>query len=341
MRDFFIQFITYSLSSLSDSKNYFSVSQEFINAHPFLKSIAVSTVDLSNPGAGTTEFVPLYESSFGISILLFLVVSLIVVVLLFSKYNTAKHSNEKLQLSLDKSEIQRKTLEQKNLEKDNMMSILVHDLRSPLSGIKGLNQLLRSEGNFSDFQNELLQTADSALDSSLKLINDILIIKKIEESDEELIMNEIDPKELISNLATSFQPALLKKKQKIKLDFQSDEILITNHEYLRSILENILSNAIKYSDFEKIITISYSLSDNFHLFSIQDEGPGILPDEQHLLFKKFQKLSPRPTANESSSGLGLYIVKFFVEKLNGRIQVKSEPNIGSTFTVKIPKMKIE
>lgn len=282
-----------------------------------------------------------WVASAGFLLLLLLIITLISIRNIKKSRRTLGELNKDLYDKNEEIEIQKEFLESISQEKDNLMSILAHDLRSPLSGIKGLNQVMRDEGNFTEFQQELAQTIDLAVDSGLKLINDILIIKKMEELDEELIMNEIDPKFFTNTIFESFQPLLLKKNQKLELNLISEEKLITNKEYLGSVIENLVSNAIKYSDLNKKIILSYYTTDTSFCFEIRDEGPGIHPDEVPLLFKKFQKLSARPTANEFSSGLGLFIVKSFADKLNGEIKVSSELGKGSTFTVKLPKVAVE
>jgi signal transduction histidine kinase len=110
----------------------------------------------------------------------------------------------------------------------------------------------------------------------------------------------------------------------------------TDKDLLMRILDNLISNAIKFSPFNKTITLTLSRNEGHVVFIIQDEGPGIRPQDRAMLFHKFKKLSARPTDGESSSGLGLSIVKDLVDMLKGSIDVRSEVGKGACFIVKLP-----
>jgi signal transduction histidine kinase len=102
----------------------------------------------------------------------------------------------------------------------------------------------------------------------------------------------------------------------------------------------LLSNAIKYTGHGKNVTVLVMDNQEETKIVVADEGPGISEEEQHLLFKRFQKLSPRPTGGELSTGLGLSIVKYLAEQLQGSISVESEPGKGSVFTLHLPNAQL-
>ena len=106
--------------------------------------------------------------------------------------------------------------------------------------------------------------------------------------------------------------------------------------FLKRVLYNLISNAIKFSPFEKEISISVIDTKNTFTISINDQGPGISEEDQEKLFTKFNKLNNKPTNNESSSGLGLYIVKKLLKNLHGEIEVKSILGQGTSFNLTIP-----
>ena len=282
-----------------------------------------------------------WVSTAGTLLLIILIISLVFIRKSINSRRELSILNNDLSEKNEEIEQQKEHLEAISLEKDNLMSVLAHDLRSPLSGIKGLNEVLKDEGNFTEFQKELAQTIDVAVDSGLKLINDILLIKRMEELKDEVIYQHIEPVSFTQSIQEIFQSLLIKKEQKLELNLISEESLYSNRNYLSSILENLISNAIKYSETNKTTILSYYTTDTDYCFEVRDEGLGIPEEEKHLLFKKFQKLSARPTANEFSTGLGLYIVKSFTSKLSGSIEVQSELGKGSTFIVKLPKLKPE
>ncbi len=105
----------------------------------------------------------------------------------------------------------------------------------------------------------------------------------------------------------------------------------------RKIFENLLSNAIKFSQFDKQIELLFEQDKDKIQVGVKGQRPGIAPEEQENLFKKFQKLSSEPTAQESSTGLGLSIVKKYAEAMYGTIWCESKSRHGSTFWVEFPK----
>jgi signal transduction histidine kinase len=106
---------------------------------------------------------------------------------------------------------------------------------------------------------------------------------------------------------------------------------------LKRVLHNVISNAIKFSPFNKNVFIAIEAGKQEFLIKIKDEGPGISEDDQKKLFDKFNKLKNKPTNSESSSGLGLFIVKELLKNLKGTIDVKSELEVGTVFTITLPK----
>ena len=106
--------------------------------------------------------------------------------------------------------------------------------------------------------------------------------------------------------------------------------------YLLLVFENLISNALKFSSRGTSVKIQVHRSDSFVEASVIDEGPGIKPEEEHLLFQKFSMLSARPTGGENSTGIGLSLVKTYIEKLDGSIRYKGKFGEGSTFTVQLP-----
>jgi signal transduction histidine kinase len=127
--------------------------------------------------------------------------------------------------------------------------------------------------------------------------------------------------------------------KQIKLGYTSNTAVTnikTDQNFLKRILHNLLSNAIKFSPFQKNIYVNLSLKEEDFYISIKDEGPGISLDEQTKLFDRFSTLSNKPTNNESSSGLGLFIVKELLKSIKGDVMVQSTIDEGSTFTIRIP-----
>ena len=224
-----------------------------------------------------------------------------------------------------------------NRERTGMMGIVAHDLKSPLNNIQSFIELMRLEGDLNDNQREYMERVKVIVDQSKDLIRDLVDIHAMEDRGDDLKSTEVNLGELIKEHIDSHQNALSKKEQKIHFELPTnDMIVITDKVYLARIFDNLLSNAIKFSPLNSNINIKVSQEDNEISFTVKDDGPGIKENEKHMMFKPFQKLSARPTGGESSTGLGLSIIKALVIKLRGRIEVITEEGVGSEFIVYIP-----
>lgn len=221
-------------------------------------------------------------------------------------------------------------------EKSGMMSIVAHDLKSPLNNIKGLMELLKLEGKLNENQEEYITRINRITDEGRNLITDLLDIHSYEHSDSQINKSIFNLKELISNWKGNYAQELSRKNQQLVVDDILDIEMNTDKIMLCRILDNLLSNAIKFSEKGKAIFLKVWEDNNSCLISLRDEGPGISEEDQKNMFKMFQKLSARPTAGESSNGLGLSIIKTLVDKLNGEIKVTSELGKGTIFTIKLP-----
>lgn len=228
-------------------------------------------------------------------------------------------------------------LEDAQEERETMIGIVAHDLKSPLKKIKGLLQLLPLVGSLNDEQKSYLAMIEDVIKSGEALIRDLLDVSAIEHHSSRRKITDIELGKFIDGFLHSHKQAADKKNISIILDiphrsliFQSDE------EYLDRILDNILSNAIKFSPKNKNVYLKVFDQHGSIFFSIKDEGPGISEEDQKKMFKKFQRLSALPTGGENSTGLGLVIVKTLIERLEGKINVESTLGVGTTFTIELP-----
>lgn len=253
------------------------------------------------------------------------------------------HANQELTSLLSKIENQNEMLAQKNenleelhREKDGLIGIVAHDLRSPLTRIKGLSALVELSGNLTYEQKDMIGKISKVCEDGNGLIRDLLVINQYESADM-LTLNSIEINHFIYSMLANYTHALQAKNLKINFDLPLEErFIIVDDSYLTRILDNLLTNAIKFSPKGKSIFINIISTQEFIKISIQDEGPGFSKEDLPHLFKKFKKLSARPTAGENSTGLGLSIVKLLVEKLKGSIAVESTPGNGATFIISLP-----
>ncbi|MGC3943232.1 MAG: ATP-binding protein [Chryseolinea sp.] len=222
-----------------------------------------------------------------------------------------------------------------NHEKDTLMGIVAHDLKSPLNRIKGLADIMGMEGGLSQPQSTYVGMIKDATRSGLDLITDLLDVHMIEENVEPNY-SQIDISAFILDKVNSYSPAAESKSIHLNILRIESETINSDIDYLHRILDNLLSNAIKFSHRNASVDISAWKSDNMITIAVKDQGPGFSEKDKTYLFQKFKKLSARPTAGESSNGLGLAIVKTLVDRLRGNISLVSEQGKGSQFIVNLP-----
>ena len=225
-----------------------------------------------------------------------------------------------------------------NHEKDTLMSIVAHDLKSPLNRIEGITYLLEIEGNVTPEQRNYVNMIKDAMRSGLDLITDLLDVHMLEENVEPNYTS-FDISAFLIEKIEAFQPGAEAKKIHLNITRVENEDVYTDRDYLDRIFENLLSNAIKFSPKGSIVDISADRTEFDFWISIKDRGPGFSTQDKGSLFQKFKKLSARPTAGETSNGLGLAIVKILVDRLKGKIELVSEQGKGSQFTVRFPQQK--
>ena len=226
-----------------------------------------------------------------------------------------------------------------NQEKNEFLGIAAHDLKSPLASIQGLASLI--ERNYDSLpRDEVISMVSMIRLSSsqmFELIRNILDVNMIESGRLKLSPEVIDIAVLLHSLVKEYTP--FAEKKNISLHFQKGGgkmFSFLDSQIVRQVLDNILSNAVKYSPADKNIFVRIHHHDKFISCEVQDEGPGLSDEEQLKLFGKFMRLTPRPTGNEHSTGLGLFIVKKLLDAMKGRVKCKSRLGQGSLFTVEFP-----
>jgi signal transduction histidine kinase len=261
-----------------------------------------------------------------------------------SQKDKISKANQELTSLLSQIENQNEMLAQKNenleelhREKDGLIGIVAHDLRSPLTRIKGLSTLVELSGSLNYEQKDMLGKISKVCEDGNGLIRDLLVINQYESADM-LALSSIEINHFIYSMLANYTHVLQTKDLTINFDFQTreEQFMVTDDSYLARILDNLLTNAIKFSPKGKSIFIDITSIQNFIKITIKDEGPGFNVEDLPHLFKKFKKLSARPTAGENSTGLGLSIVKLLVEKLKGTVVVESAPGTGATFIITLP-----
>ena len=261
--------------------------------------------------------------------------------------NMIKELNKsRTRIKLQKAELEKTNEELKliNEEKNSLIGIVSHDLRSPLNQIKGLLSLLRLQ-NLA-VQNEgmdLLEQSEKCVDRLNEMIIKILDVGSSEGPGFKLTMDKTSVREVLNEAKGTYRQSAEKKEISIVEEaYTRDYYLYVDRQYTILIFENLLSNAIKFSPRKSTVKIevSDSNSDPFVTIKVHDNGSGITKEDQSKLFHKYQRLGTRPTEGESSIGLGLSIVKKYVERMGGQVYYEDR-SPGSTFIVRLPKYKAE
>jgi len=231
-----------------------------------------------------------------------------------------------------------KELENALKEKDDLMAVVAHDLKAPFSQIHELSQLLK-EGLKGDqiMYNDMIR---KVTDNGHRVIDNLVFLRSYERESFKPEYVSIDPASFFDEKLNVFQTEAKKKKIEIEGARQvSGEEVLTDKSAVDRILDNLLSNAIKFSSEKNKVVFEMLEEKDEITFRVKDYGQGFSKSDKEKAFRKFQKLSAKPTGGELSSGLGLNIVKTLVEKLEGNLKLVSEKGKGAEFIVKIPKKK--
>jgi signal transduction histidine kinase len=222
-----------------------------------------------------------------------------------------------------------------NKDKDRYLGIAAHDLRNPLSSMRGLAELMIETPLEPDQQREFLDTIHRTSDEMLHLVNDLLDTAVIESGKLELRRTDQDLPALVKRRVRHLEPHARQKQITLELDTSPGRAAIDAARFSQ-VIDNLVSNAIKFSPQGTTVRIVMRVERDHFAFSVQDQGPGIPAEERQLLFRSFQKLSAQPTGGEKSTGLGLAIVKKIVDAHGGTISVDGEPGCGARFTATVP-----
>jgi len=225
-------------------------------------------------------------------------------------------------------------------ERDEFISVISHELRTPVTVAEaGVSNALLLARKMPDGEKitKSLQTAHDQSVFLANMLNDLSTFARAEKGTLEMNLEEFNPRDLLENLRTDYQTAIQSKGMSISVvsDPSTPLVMTSNRLYIREILQNFLTNSIKYSD-KGNITLLARAKDNGVLYSVGDQGIGISVSDQKKIFEKFFRTEDYRTRSTNGTGLGLYIVKKLAKILDASFVVESEVGKGSTFSVYIP-----
>jgi signal transduction histidine kinase len=277
----------------------------------------------------------------------------IISVISYFRYREKKKANLQLKAEVQqrkeneqKLEASQKELQHANATKDKFFSIISHDLKGPFNGIMGFAELLETDYDYlsDEERKEMIHEIRKASDNTFLLLEDLLTWSR---SQRGLIIYKPEAVRLINLFHYTLEiTSSAARRKKVRIDLKVDEkiIVCADQNMLTTILRNLISNAIKYSQQGGTIVVSARLNNydetnppqQFVEISVADNGVGISIENINRLFRIEEKAHTKGTANEAGTGLGLVICKEFVEIHGGAINVDSTLGKGSTFTFTIP-----
>lgn len=258
------------------------------------------------------------------SLCAFFLVSIFALIII---YNKRKLENANRKLSDLNERLKTSVSENKAL-----VGIVAHDLKTPINQFKGLIDLIKEgDGSLSEEQTSYVTLMEQVASEGTKVVNDLVLANRAEMVD--IKLSEIEVCELLNNAKNRFKGSLKEKQISLSVECSIDVRIVAEEPSLNRVLDNLISNAIKFSYKGSSITIGAKVEMGKKLVYVEDKGPGIPDNDIPNLFKRYTKLTAKPTSGESSTGLGLFIVKTLANKMKASIDVKTELGKGTRFTV--------
>ena len=244
----------------------------------------------------------------------------------------------KLQKELIIEHLEAERLEELNKMKSKFVSTVTHELKTPLTGIKNMGELLQLQGECQSKESqEYLRIIDGESDKLDRLINNILGFTKIEEGIQSYKKTLIEFNQLVRDALKIMKYQFKMEEIDLVKNIATEEYVIeADGGAVKEAMINLLSNSIKYSEKNSTVTVSTFTKNGYVFIKIEDEGYGISETELDNIFKPFYRTKDTNTAKIKGTGLGLAIVKDILDAHQGKIVVESTIGKGSSFTLQFP-----
>lgn len=223
--------------------------------------------------------------------------------------------------------------------KTEFVATVSHDLRSPLSTVLGLLNVLQKAGPLNEAQHDFLSSAEQEVKHLITLTSGLLDLARLE-TDLDLEMEPCDLRVTLIASLESWQSKAGQEVRTLQVDLPARGVFVYgNATRLRQVIDNLLNNAFKYTTRGDRIDVRLFQDGLEAVLEVQDSGIGIPPQDQPYVFDRFYRVRSKETDHIEGSGLGLAIVKSIVERHNGRVWLRSAPGAGSTFGVALPAIE--
>ena len=219
------------------------------------------------------------------------------------------------------------------------LSVLSHELKAPLNAIEGYLKMMQDKqsGDRIDDYATPIERSLQRIQGMRNLIMDLLDFTKIRLERKEEKIEEVHLSEIASGAIVTVQPYAIQMEVSVKMTVKTDAVIMADPTDMEIIFNNLVSNSVKYNKAGGKAEIIIDSNDNEVIIFFTDTGIGITEVDRENLFAEFVRIKNEKTRNISGSGLGLSIVKKVIELYNGTIAVDSTPEVGTTFTVRLPK----
>jgi signal transduction histidine kinase len=271
-----------------------------------------------------------------ISLAVGFVLVLIVLVLIYRASAASARLNKAISAKNQELSTANSALQRSIQEREALVHMVIHDLKSPLNHTEALITAMRDIEGMPGLALKMMDKVETTNRRGMALIADLLALYEME-SQGSIVTAPVACTEIVASVMASMESLAVQKGIRlVAAPLASDATVQTNASMVTRILENLVSNGLKFSPRGTEVRVEIAARQGEVVFAVQDQGPGISADDQGRLFQKFMKLTARPTGGEHSNGLGLAIVKKLAERLGGQVGVQSQLGKGARFWVALP-----
>ena len=263
---------------------------------------------------------------------------------LHSLHKNFEEMADKVGSALEKEIQLNSKLQEVDVRKTEFMSMISHELKTPLMPIAGYVQMLKKQnlmGPLNDKQLDAINEIGISAKNLQKLIQDVLMVQKIDLGKLSVERDIIESKTLVENAYNAFYPVCKQKEINLKVSISSKDTVFTDSDRVSQVFANLIANSLAFVS-TKTGEIEIGAKDNsdFVTFFVCDNGPGLSKSQQKNIFKKFYQVDTSSKRKKEGSGLGLSICEGIIKALGGQIYVQSSENKGAAFFFDLPKAKI-
>ena len=249
-----------------------------------------------------------------------------------------KETEEALERALDRERAANEHLRELDRLKDEFLALVSHELRTPLTSIRGYLEFLTEDSDgLAPEQARFLNVVDRNAERLQHLVNDLLFVAQVDAGRLTIQHTEVDVPALVEEAIEAARVVASAKEIDLRLEAEAMAPLVGDRARLAQLLDNFISNAIKFTPERGQVTVRAWAEDDRILVSVADSGIGIAEDEQERLFERFYRASSATERAIPGTGLGLAIAKAIVDAHGGSVRVDSALGRGTTFTVELPR----